>query len=206
MNFAGASFWWMHLLSMMIDLATWKYQRLAHENVSLVGCTYSTDDRYKADIELLASHTDIIASRTIEWLSQPPSFGVDKEMGERREHELVTRFWANMMTTLNRQLGKQFNTFVHQGALRPVLLLQKELADLKKHINETTAGVVFYNESLELLEKQKQAPSRLESQVRQNPNLAVAVEADIVRIETSVESTSQQLNALKTYFSQKFKK
>jgi len=66
--------------------------------------------------------------------------------------------------------------------------------------------VVFYNESLELLEKQKQAPSRLESQVRQNPNLAVAVEADIVRIETSVESTSQQLNALKTYFSQKFKK
>jgi len=42
-------------------------------------------------------------------LSQPPSFGVDKETGKQREHELVTRFWAKMIKH-NASIGYFDNT------------------------------------------------------------------------------------------------
>ncbi len=84
-----------------------------------------------------------------------------------------------------------------------VLLLQEELVDLKKHINETTAGMALYNELLELLEKQKRALGRLESQAQQNPNLAAAVEMEKVRTQANIESIFKQLNALKISFSRK---
>jgi len=137
---------------------------------------------------------------------------VDRETGKRREEELVTRFWAKMIE--HRASHDRFDNaepsawriiqyFVHREALRQVLLLQEELVDLKKHINETTAGMALYNELLELLEKQKQALGKLEYQAQQNPVLAAAVEAEKVRTEANIENIFRQLNVLKISFSRK---
>jgi len=137
---------------------------------------------------------------------------VDRETGKRREDELVTRFWTKMIE--HNASHDRFNNsessawriiqyFVHREALRQVLLLQEELVDLKKHINETTAGMALYKELLELLEKQKQALGKLESQTQQNPNLVAAVEAEKVRTQASIESIFKQVNALKISFGRK---
>ena len=137
---------------------------------------------------------------------------IEREKGKQREEELVTRFWAKMIEhnashdrfdNSDSSAWRIIQYFVHREALRQVLLLQEELVDLKKHINETTAGMALYNELLELLEKQKQALNRLESQTQQNPNLAAAVEAEKVRTEANIENIFKQLNALKISFGRK---
>ena len=137
---------------------------------------------------------------------------VDKETGKRREQELVTRFWARMLEH-NASFDSFDNTessawriiqhFVHREAFRQVLLLQEELVDLKKHVNETTVGMALHRDLLELLEKQKQALGRLESQAQENANLAAAVEKEKARTEASIESISNQLKASRISFSRK---
>ena len=137
---------------------------------------------------------------------------VDQETGERRECELVTRFWAKC---LKRHAGHDrfdnadssawriIQYFVYREALRQTLLLQEELVDLKKHINEITAGRMLYDELLELFEKQNRALTLLEHQTQQNPILAAAVEAEKVRTGEDIESTLDQLAAWKISFSRK---
>ena len=137
---------------------------------------------------------------------------IDRETGRRRECELVTRFWAKCIEH-NAGHDRFDNTepsawriiqyFVYREAFRRVLLLQEELVDLKKHINETTAGRILYDDSLELLEKQKRDLCLLEHQAQQNPILAAAVEAEKVRTGEDIESTLDQLAAWKISFSRK---
>jgi len=137
---------------------------------------------------------------------------IDRETGKGRECELVTRFWAKCLEhhahhdrfdNAEPSAWRIIQYFVHREALRQVLLLQEELVDLKKHINETTAGRILYNDSLELLEKQKRDLCLLGHQVQQNPILAAAVEAEIFRTGEDIESTLDQLAAWKISFSRK---
>ena len=137
---------------------------------------------------------------------------LEAETGKRRERELVDRFWAKMIKH-DASVGSFDNTessalkiiqsFVDREASLQVLLLQEELADLKKRINETTVGMALHNHLRELLEKEKQALGKLESQAQQNANLAAAVKAERARTEERIENISNQLNASEISFSRK---
>jgi len=194
--------------------------------------TYSSGDRYKAGIKLagiiymhritdgrppcrsLRLVGEMCGDKAIKKVMLVTTMWdrVDQETGKRREDELMTRFWTKMIKcgaacdrfdNSESSAWRIIQYFVRCEALREVLLLQKELVDLKKHFNETTVGMVLWNELLESREKQKQALIRLECQAQQNPNLAEAVEAEKVRAEANIEHTFKQFNAMKISFSRR---
>jgi hypothetical protein len=138
---------------------------------------------------------------------------VGPALGESRETELLKRYWAQMIE--HHAAHRRFNNsessaweiirlVVQQDQTRHVLLLQEELVDLKKRINETKAGKALYAELYSFLEKQQENVRRLEDQAKQNPMMAQVVQEEKARTLADIDNIFQQLNALKVSFNRKF--
>lgn len=87
------------------------------------------------------------------------------DKGETREVELKSKFWTAMLD--HGSFTARFDNTVESGMhilnhlLIPkedpeTLLLQEELVDLKKHLNETEAGVEIYKSLRRLLSERKE--------------------------------------------------
>lgn len=139
---------------------------------------------------------------------------VGPALGESRESELLKRYWAQMID--HRATHWRFNnsessawdiiikSVVQKNQTRQVLLLQEELVDLKKRINETKAGKALYAELYSFLEKQQENVRRLEDQAKQNPMMAQVVQEEKARTQADIDNIFKQLNALKVSFNRKF--
>jgi len=126
---------------------------------------------------------------------------------ELRENQLRDNFWKPMMDRgshierfantpqsarmiLDKLIGAQSN--------RETLLLQEELVDLRRRLNETKAGVSLYNSLQKLLLEQKKTIRSLQAQaISQNDvRLSTALEKEYKRVEQQLEQTFTQVRAL----------
>ena len=79
------------------------------------------------------------------------------------------------------------------------LLLQEELVDADRRLNETTAGKALYSQFQRLLQEQKDTIKQLseEAKAQQDPALAKELEAEYKRIEAQLQKTWQEMEELK---------
>ena len=81
------------------------------------------------------------------------------------------------------------------------LLLQEELVDAKKKLNETDAGKALYSQFERLLLAQKEAMKQLSDEAKtKDPNLARELEEEYKRIEAQLQKTMEEMDKLKIPF------
>ncbi|KAJ3551810.1 hypothetical protein NP233_g13008 [Leucocoprinus birnbaumii] len=103
---------------------------------------------------------------------------VDEDMGKQREDELVSNFWASMMSrgTTTLRYGNTAESawnILNRFIDRPkeglkALQIQKETYQQKKELNATDAGQELYNKLEELEKRRKKLMRRLENQMKRN--------------------------------------
>ena len=83
-----------------------------------------------------------------------------------------------------------------------VLLLQEEIVDLKRALNETAAGKTLYTDLQRLLAEQRDTVRSLAQQAREenNPELARQLETELKRIRKDFDKTFKEMNNLKIPF------
>jgi len=134
---------------------------------------------------------------------------VETDIGIQREDELRDRYWGAML-----QRGSQALRFTdsfssawniidsivkHTGDTRHVLLLQEELVDLHRRLNETQAGMALHDGLQKALVQQRETIRRLREEASaQHNELAVGeLTAQYERIQEELETTFGQLEEMK---------
>ncbi|KDQ53012.1 hypothetical protein JAAARDRAFT_39726 [Jaapia argillacea MUCL 33604] len=133
---------------------------------------------------------------------------VDPGTAEKREVELRDNFWKGMLD--NRASYARFhnttdssweivNTVVRSKEAREVLLLQEELVDLQKRLNETEAGKALYTVLQKALSDQQETIRRLlaDQASQANPELAKQLESEHARVQKELDATFVQIKRLK---------
>ncbi|KZP32042.1 hypothetical protein FIBSPDRAFT_813055 [Athelia psychrophila] len=127
------------------------------------------------------------------------------ETGARRETELKTTFWADMIAqgcTVQRFLDSYDSAWEIVGELPTAdenIILSHEIYDDKKNLNETAAGVKLTEELNKLIADQKTAARRMEEQVKSqhNPVLVAELQRRQDEIEAKIGGVAAQLQQLK---------
>jgi len=134
----------------------------------------------------------------------------DPGTGVRRENELFENYWKTMIN-YGASTARFSNTpdsawkivdlilKVHETE---VLLLQEELVDLRRSLNETQAGKTLYSDLQRLLAEQRDTVRSLAEQARDesNPQLARQLEAELKRIQSDFDKTFSEIKNLKVPF------
>ena len=125
----------------------------------------------------------------------------------KRERELIENYWKNMIdlgastarfsNSLN-SAWKIIDIILRQQDSE-VLLLQKEIVDLKRALNETQAGKISYSDLQRLLAEQRDTVRSLAQQAREesNPQLARQLESELKRIQKDLDKTFIGMDNLK---------
>jgi hypothetical protein len=127
-----------------------------------------------------------------------------------REKELFDNYW-NTMIKQGASTARFENTpasawkivdVILKQPEAEVLLLQEELVDLKRALNETTAGKTLYTHLQRLLAEQRDAVRFLAQQAREEnkPELARQLETELKRIRKDFDKTFKEMNNLKIPF------
>ncbi|KAL4062052.1 P-loop containing nucleoside triphosphate hydrolase protein [Scleroderma yunnanense] len=82
------------------------------------------------------------------------------------------------------------------------VLLQEELVDAERKLNETTAGKALYTQFQRLLQEQKDAIKKLseEAKTQQDPALARDLQVEYEKIETQLQKTWEEMEKLRIPF------
>jgi len=125
----------------------------------------------------------------------------------QRENELFERYWKTMKdhgALTARFLNKPDSAWeiidiILKQHEAEVLLLQEELVDLKRALNETQAGKTLYSDLQRLLADQRDTVRALAEQAREqsNPQLAQKLESELKRIQKDFDKTFNELKRLK---------
>ena len=135
---------------------------------------------------------------------------VQPDTGLRREKELFDNYWKTMINCgastarfLNSadSAWKIVDIILKQHETE-VLLLQEEIVDLKRALNETQAGKTLYSDLQRILAEQRDTVRSLVEQARDesNPQLAQQLEAELKRIQKDFDKTFSEINNLKVSF------
>jgi len=135
---------------------------------------------------------------------------VQQDTGDRREKELFQNYW-NKMITYGASTARFSNTaksaweivnIILKHHETEVLLLQEEIVDLKRTLNETQAGKTLYTDLQRLLAEQRDTVRSLAEQAREesNPQLAQQLEAELKRIQKDFDKTFREIKDLKISF------
>ena len=135
---------------------------------------------------------------------------VQQDTGVRREKELFDNYWKTMIdfgastarfSNSADSAWKIIDLILKQHETE-VLLLQEELVDLKRALNETQAGKTLYSDLQRLLAEQRDAVRSLAEQARDesNPQLARQLEAELKRIQKDFDKTFSAIKNLKISF------
>ena len=135
---------------------------------------------------------------------------VQHDTGIRREKELIENYWKTMVnygastarsSNSTESAWKIVDIILKQHEAE-VLLLQEEIVDLKKALNETEAGKTLYSDLQKLLADQRDTVRSLAEQARgeSNPQLADQLEAELKRIQKDFEKTFREMKNLKIPF------
>jgi len=132
---------------------------------------------------------------------------VQLDKGVGREKDLFENYWKTMIN-----LGASTSRFTNSANSAwniidiilkqheaEVLLLQEELVDLKRALNETQAGKSLYSDLQRLLAEQRDTVRALAEQARKesNPQLAKQLEAEHKRIQKDFDKTFSAIKNLK---------
>ncbi|KDQ53007.1 hypothetical protein JAAARDRAFT_39720 [Jaapia argillacea MUCL 33604] len=134
----------------------------------------------------------------------------DQELARRREAELKDNFWRGMLdngASIDRSANSSESAWrivrkvVQNKEEREALLLQEEMVDLQKHLNETEAGKALYTTLQKLLSEQKETIRLLADQASQaNPEVAKELEAEHARLQKELDATFVEIKRLKIPF------
>ena len=132
---------------------------------------------------------------------------VQQDTGIRREKELFDNYWKTMInygastarfSNTTDSAWKIVDIILKQHETE-VLLLQEEIVDLKRALNETQAGKTLYSDLQRLLAEQRDTVRSLAEQARgeSNPQLAHQLEAELKNIQKDFEKTFGEIKNLK---------
>ena len=127
------------------------------------------------------------------------------------EEELKNRYWVNMIrygamtrrfTNTKKSALDIVSGLITVGAHGQVVLLQEELVNMGRNLNETRAGKELYSQLQLVLAQQKKTIQEHRTQLRQRNDLRLGVElhAELKRIQADFDNTSEQISELKTGF------
>ncbi|KAF4582662.1 hypothetical protein EYR40_002585 [Pleurotus pulmonarius] len=131
---------------------------------------------------------------------------VKKEVGIRREAELRSRFWIDLIDK-----GAKVERFdasfesawaiigtVHQPLGQEGILLQEELANLNKQLSETRAGKTLYNTLHKQLDEEKRLLKELydEAERHDNPTLAADLKTQYEQARRQLDVTFREVKSL----------
>jgi len=137
---------------------------------------------------------------------------VKLDVGEQREQELTTKYWAAMMdqgASMQRFLGTHGSAWQIVDGFTDLkghsLLVQQEMVDVGKRLSETKAGLVLYEELQRLMAKQHDLMTKLQEQARaqNNPAIAQELEREYQETERRWKATLDSAREWKIPFSRK---
>jgi len=131
-----------------------------------------------------------------------------QEVAESRVRQLEGNFWKPLIDA-----GAHHERFSHNNQASAwkivqgltgdtealALLLQEELVDAERRLNETTAGKALYSQFQKLLQEQKETIKQLseEAKAQKDPALARELQAEYDRIEAQLQKTWDEMEKLK---------
>ncbi|KAF9450923.1 hypothetical protein P691DRAFT_773577 [Macrolepiota fuliginosa MF-IS2] len=137
---------------------------------------------------------------------------VKPEVGVARESELRDKFWKILLDKGSRvdRLGNAepkeawriIEQLVKQKDDRGVVLLQEELVELEKKLNETQAGKTLYTALQKALDSQREALKSLLAQLENSsdPALTKELKKEQQKIEREFQKTFDEVKRLKVPF------
>ncbi|KAI6111700.1 P-loop containing nucleoside triphosphate hydrolase protein [Pisolithus thermaeus] len=133
----------------------------------------------------------------------------DKELAKSRESQLVQNFWKPLIDAGARHKRFEDNSArCAWGIVEDLtgggeaLLLQEELVDVARKLNETTAGQALYTQFQKLLHEQKETIKQLqdEAKAQKDPELVKQLEVEQRRLEAELQKTWDEMGKLKIPF------
>lgn len=130
---------------------------------------------------------------------------VAPDVAEKRETDMLGNYWKSMTES-----GARHNRFDNKEETawkivddligsekdRRVLLLQEELVELKKRLNETSAGLAIYADLLALLEKQRDTIRTIEN-ANPDPTRAAILEREHAKAQQEIDATFMELKKMR---------
>ena len=131
----------------------------------------------------------------------------NQDTHNQRENQLFDNYWKTMrdhgastarFSNSAESAWQIIDTILKQHEAE-VLLLQEEIVDLKRALNETHAGKTLYSDLQRLLAEQRDSVRSLAEQAREqsNPQLANVLEAELKRIQKDFDRTFNEMKNLK---------
>ena len=129
----------------------------------------------------------------------------DRNTAENRVKQLEDNFWKPLIDEGARHQKFEntpqsaWNIIRNATGDPEALLLQEELVDAERRLNETTAGKALYSQFQRLLQEQKDTIKQLsdEAKVQQDPVLVKELEAEYKKIEAQLQKTWEEVEKLK---------
>ena len=130
----------------------------------------------------------------------------NQDTHNQRENQLFDNYWKTMRdhgaSTARFSYSAEWAWQIIDTILKPheaeVFLLQEEIVDLKRALNETQAGKTLYSDMQRLLAEQRDTVRSLAEQARaqSNQQLARKLEAELKRIQKDFDKTFNEIKWL----------
>ncbi|KAI6111705.1 P-loop containing nucleoside triphosphate hydrolase protein [Pisolithus thermaeus] len=181
--------------------------------VKLTGIIYThriTDNRISGSVcknlDMFARLCGDKAARGVRLVTTMWDAVKDMAIAEHRVSQLESDFWKPLINEGARHKRFEGNSprcaweivaDLTEGG--EVLLLQEELVDVARKLNETTAGQALYSQFQKLLHEQKEAIKQLqdEAKAQKNPELVRQLEVEQRRLEAELQKTWDEMGQLK---------
>ena len=128
----------------------------------------------------------------------------------QRENQLFDNYWKRMMDygastarfSNSPDSAWQIINIILKQHESEVLLLQEEILDLKRALNETQAGRTLYSGLQRLLAERQNVIRSFGQEARDgnNPQLTLQLEAELKRIQKDFDKTLNEMKSLKIPF------
>ena len=132
----------------------------------------------------------------------------DLSVAERREGETITNYWRPLIA--EGAVAKRFNNTASSAwqivdelvvlkSPKDELLLQEELLEQQKRLNETEAGKFLYSRLQKLLAEQRNTLKELaeEAKLANDPSLARSLQEEYDKINALLQKTSEEMKEMK---------
>ncbi|KIO04192.1 hypothetical protein M404DRAFT_1000686 [Pisolithus tinctorius Marx 270] len=132
----------------------------------------------------------------------------DRKLSEGRVNQLEKNFWKPLLDAGARHERFNNSSVSAWEIIRSLMgegeavLLQEELVDVERKLNETTAGKTLNRQFQRLLFEQKETIKQLEEEAKaqKNPELVKQLEAEQQRLEAELQKTWDEMAKLKIPF------
>lgn len=197
------------------EIAEWLEQKYRGK-VTLSGIIYThriTDNRMSGSVcknlDMFARLCGDKAAGGVRLVTTMWDKAKNRELAESRVSQLEGNFWKPLIDAGARH--KRFDENSSRCAWEitddltggtEALLLQEELVDAARKLNETTAGQALYTQFQKLLHEQKETIKQLqdEAKAQKDPQLTKQLEEERRRLEAELQKTWDEMGKLKIPF------